>query len=347
MFRAMLATQESFTAYLGAKLGLYRALHDHGPATVAQLAARTGLHHRYLREWLEQQASSGLLACDAADRPWPLRIYRLPPGHERVLIASDDALSLTSAAFLPVGGIAGALPSLLAAFRTGGGLSAEVFGADWRDGHGGANRAIYTHELVGWLGRHLPDVASRLSDGPSHIADIGCGAGWASISLARAHPRARVSAVDLDADAVAQARAHVQAAGLATRIDVRTLDAADLAGGDLFDLVCLFDVVHELAQPVPVLRVCRRLLAPTGTVLVLDSRVADAFHAPGDEIERFQYATSVLHCLPAGLAGDAAVGTGTVMRQGTVRGYAASSGFADVRSYDLDDRLHRLYRLEE
>ena len=343
LFRGMLATQETLTAYLGVRLGLYELLHNHGPMTVDELANAAGLARRYVREWLEQQVVCGLLAVDDPGRPWMARSYRLAPGHHRVLTESADPLSLVSTCVLPVGGIAGALPHLLQAYRTGAGVAATVFGDDWRNGHGGANRAIYTHQLTGWLREHLPDVHVRLAAEPSRIADVGCGAGWAAIGLASAYPRAHITALDVDADVLELARAHVSAADLATRVDCVVADVSRLDNG--YDLVCLFDVAHELARPVQALRACRLACAPGGTVLVLDSQVPDAFGGPGDEIERFQYAASVLHCLPAALDGVGADGSGTVMRAPTVREYAAAAGFRDLQVIDLDDRFHRLYRL--
>jgi len=346
LFRAMLATQESFAAYLGVKLGLYESLAGGGPATAEQLAGRTGLAPRYVREWLEQQATAGLVAVDGSPST-PAPVYRLPPGYERVLTASSDPLSLVSTAMLPLGGVAGALPHLLAAFRTGGGVPAEVFGEDWRHGHGGANQAIYTRQLPGWVRRHLPDVHQRLAAGAARIADVGCGAGWATVALARAYPNAVLTALDLDPAAVAEARDRVRAAGLADRVSVRVADAATVGDAGGHELVCVFDTLHEVARPADVLRACRRLRTPTGTVLVLDSQVAEEFHAPGDEIERFQYATSVLHCLPAALVGDGAAGTGTVLRPGAVRALARQAGFGRVRVHELDDRFHTLYRLDD
>jgi ubiquinone/menaquinone biosynthesis C-methylase UbiE len=344
LFRAMLATQESFIAYLGVRLGLYEALHCGGPATVPALAERTGLAPRYVREWLEQQAVAGLLAVDDPGAAWDARIYRLPPGHERVLIASDDPLSVVATAMLPVGGVAGALPDLLAAFRTGDGVPQDVFGEDWRQGHGGANRRMYTAELAGWLRRYLPDVAARLGS-RARVADVGCGAGWASVALATAFPDIEVTGLDVDPAVVAQAAKRVTEAGLGDRVTFSVADAGRPPAANGFDLVCVFDALHELARPVEALQGCRAMCAPGGTVLVLDSRVADRFRTPGDEIERFQYATSVLHCLPAALVGADPVGTGTVMRAATVRAYAREAGFTSIRVFDLDDRFHRLYRL--
>ncbi len=345
LFRAMLATQESFAAYLGVKLGLYEALHAGGPATAAELADRTGLAPRYVREWLEQQACAGLVTVDDPGAAEPR--FALPAGYERVLTASADPLSMVSTAMLPVGGVAAALPALLAAFGTGAGVPAEVFGEDWRHGHGGANRAAYLRQLPAWLRRHHPDLHARLRAGPTEIADVACGSGWASVALARAYPQATVTALDVDAASVAEARRNVEEAGLAGRVTVRAADAGTLRGAGRHTLVCLFDALHELGRPVDVLRSCRQLLGPTGAVLVLDARAGEELAAPGDEIERFQYATSVLHCLPAALVGAGAAGLGTVLRPATVRRLAREAGFGRVTEQPLDDRFHSFYRLED
>lgn len=345
MFRDTVATQEMFAAYLGVKLGLYQLLHEHGPLTADALAASGGLAPRYVREWLEQQAVCGLIAVDDPARPEQQRAYRLPPGHHRVLTASADPLSLVSTAVLPLGGVARALPSLLTAYRSGAGLPADVFGEDWRDGHGGANRPFYTHQLAGWLRVHLPDVHRRLSEPGARIADLGCGAGWATLALAAAYPQAQVTAVDLDAGSVAQTRQRAAGAGIEDRVTVLDADLSALEDPGGYQLVCVFDAVHELARPVEALRSCRRLCAVDGAVLVLEAQVPPAFTAPGGQTERFQYATSVLHCLPAALAGDDAIGTGTIVREQAMRDFADAAGFDDVRAFDLGDRLHRFYLL--
>jgi 2-polyprenyl-3-methyl-5-hydroxy-6-metoxy-1,4-benzoquinol methylase len=255
-------------------------------------------------------------------------------------------MSLAWTAMLPIGGVAAALPQLLAAFRSGDGVDADAFGPDWRHGHGGANRALYTYQLTGRLRQHLPDVHERLSAGAGRIADVGCGAGWAAIALARAYRGAQVTAVDLDAESIAQARLNAAQAGVADRVSFHVADAATLAGGRDYDLVCVFDAAHELARPVEVLRACRQLLAPAGAVLLLESRISDTCRVPADDLERFQYATSVLHCLPAGMVGEGAVGTGTVLRPAVVRSYAREAGFGSVQAYDFGDGFHRFYRLD-
>jgi SAM-dependent methyltransferase len=345
LWRSLLATQELLTMYLGVRLGLYDELARGGPATPPQLATRAGVAPRYAREWLEQQAVAGILEATGQDQDADERVYHLPAGHADVLTLSDHPLSLAALAVLPLGGIALALPELLAAYRTGAGVPDSSFGVDWREGHSGANRALFAHQLAGWIAAALPDVHARLSASGARVADVACGAGWSTMALARAYPRLRLDGFDLDADAVATAQAHAKAAGLDDRITFSVRDAADPALAGTYDLVCLFDALHEIAQPVGVLRACRALRAPDGCVLVMDAKVADAFAAPADDVERFQYATSVLHCLPACLSGPDSAGTGTVMRPRVVRNYAAEAGFSDVWLLPVDDRFHRLYRL--
>ncbi|MEU5781595.1 methyltransferase domain-containing protein [Micromonospora lupini] len=344
LFLAMLHTQELLAGYLGARLGLYEAL-DRGPADVAELCARTGIDSRYAREWLEQQAVAGFVDVDDVTAAPERRVYRLPPGHAEVLLASDSPLSLVSLTMLPLGGVAGALPALLEAYRTGAGVPDDVYGDDWRHGHSGANRALFTYSLPGWLATALPQLHQRLSAAPSRIADIGCGAGWAAIALARAYPLAEVDGYDLDAPTVAAADANAASAGVADRVRFHRRDAADPELAGRYDLVCVFDALHEMSQPVSVLAACRRLRADGGAVLVLDAKVAHRFVAPGDEVERFQYATSVLHCLPAGLAAPDSTASGTVLRPAQVRRFATEAGFADVQIVPVDDRFHRLYHL--
>ncbi|MFC4014162.1 methyltransferase domain-containing protein [Nonomuraea purpurea] len=341
LFMAMLHTQELLAGYLGVRLGLYSALAE-CPATAEELARRAGIGARYAREWLEQQAVAGFLdVSDEAEAS--LRVYTLPADHAEVLLASDSPLSMVSLTMLPLGGVAAALPGLLEAYRTGAGLGDDAYGQDWREGHSGANRALFMHALPGWFRSALPDVSARLRGGPSRVADLGCGAGWAAIAIARAYPWAQVDGFDLDKETIAAAGANAEGAGVADRVVFRAQDAAHADGE--YDLVCLFDTLHEMTRPVEVLRACRALRAEEGEVLVLDAKVAPHFTAPADEIERFQYATSVLHCLPVSQLGPGQGGPGTVLRPEAVRDLAVAAGFADAVEVPIGDRFHRMYRL--
>lgn len=350
LWLACLATQELMIVYVGIRLGLYDCLLREGPATTAEFAVRARIEHRYAREWLEQQAVAGIVGVDDRSAPDD-RVYTLPPEYGAVLTASDSPLSVAPMAALPIGAVARALPQLLKAFRTGDGVPDSAYGPDWRDGHVAANRALFSHDLPSWLRTMLPDVHALLASGMPRIADIACGAGWSSISLARSYPGARVDGFDLDPVVLQTARRNAAECGVADRVSFTVRDAENPGGGPAgrhdgaYDLVCVFDALHEMARPVDALRCCRGMRAAGGSVLVMDARVSEVFTAPADEIERFQYATSVLHCLPAGRAGRPSAGTGTVMRPATVREYAFAAGFSAVEVINVRERFHRLYRL--
>ena len=154
-----------------------------------------------------------------------------------------------------------------------------------------------------------------------------------------------VDGYDLDAASVELANKNLAGSDVADRVTIQLRDAGDPELAGSYQLVTVFEAVHDMSQPVEVLRVLRRLAADDGAVVVMDERVADAFTAPGDEIERLMYTYSVLCCLPVGLADSPSVGTGTVMRTETLRRYATEAGFADVEVLPIEHDFFRFYRL--
>jgi cyclopropane fatty-acyl-phospholipid synthase-like methyltransferase len=156
---------------------------------------------------------------------------------------------------------------------------------------------------------------------PARVADLGCGVGWSSIGIARAYPKARVDGFDLDAASVELAKQNLEAEDTTVRerVSFELRDAADPANAGTYDLVTIFEALHDMSQPVAALRATKQMPTPGGSVLVVDERVAARFTAPGDEIERLMYGWSFLHCLPAGMADQPSAATGTVMRHHTTR----------------------------
>lgn len=337
-----LATQEMLCNYIGIRLGLYRALAQ-GPATPAELARRAGIASRYAREWLEQQAVSGLIKAEAAASPED-RVFSLPEAHREVLLECASPLSRV-AGIVPLGAVATALPELLGAYRSGTGLTDAAYGPDWRFGHGGSNRALFEQNLAGWFPVALPDIHARLVKNGARVADVACGAGWAAIALARTYPVLQIDGFEISADMVADASANALKAGVSDRVRFHLHDCCQPIVGGPYDLVCLFDTLHEAPRPVELLRNCRTICAATGCVLVMDAKVADEFTAPANEIERFQYTTSILHCLPVCLAEHPSMGTGTVMRPSQVNRFALDGGFSGFEILRIDERFHRFYRL--
>ena len=343
LFGATLGALELFSVYLGAELGLYRTLARHDALTAGELAERAGIAPRYAREWLEQQAVAGLLDVHEPDAAADARRYRLDPAYARVLADADDPAHVAPFAHM-LAGIGGVIDRVADAYRSGGGVPYEAYGHAFRHGQGQINRPAFTHELPGdWLAA-MPDVVARLeSVHHPRIADIGCGQGWSTLALARAFLDAHVDGIDADPGSIADARRHAVDAGLDGRVRFIEADASELYGP--YELIAILEALHDMAQPVDALRAARAALADGGTVLVVDERVADAFTAPGDEVERMMYGWSVTHCLPTQLAEQPSAALGTVMRSHTVRELATQAGYTRVDVLPVDNDFFRLYRL--
>jgi 2-polyprenyl-3-methyl-5-hydroxy-6-metoxy-1,4-benzoquinol methylase len=345
IFGSALGALEMLTVYLGNRLGLYQALWDHGPATSTELAARTGASERYIREWLEQQAAADILRVDDVAAAARERRYQLPVEHAEALL-DETSLNylapLSSIAF----GLGIQLPAVAEAFQHGGGVPWSDYGDLAREGQAALNRPVFD-QLLGqvWL-PSIADVHARLqADPPARVADIACGYGWSSVGIARAYPNVRVDGYDSDEPSIIAARAIAERNGLTDRLTFTTHDAADPALAGRYDLVTIFEALHDMAHPVEALRAVRRLVAEGGAVIIMDERVGESFTAPADEIERLMYSASVLLCLPSGMAEQPSAGTGTVMRPDTLRRYASEAGFRQAEILPIEHPFFRFYRL--
>lgn len=336
---------ETLTIYLGVKLGLYRTLTDLGVATEADVAARAGITQRYAREWLEQQAGAGYIDCEDTAPPAEERRYRLSAAHAEVLLDTDSPYHAAPGVVM-FGGVTQVLPRLLQAYRTGGGIPYQAYGEDIRRGIAAFNRPMFLHQLAsGWLAA-VPDLDRRLrTTPPARVLDLGCGLGQSSIALARGFPRVSVLGVDLDEASVVEARAAAADAGVADRVTFAAGDAARIAAEGTYDLVTMFETLHDMGDPVGALRTARAVLAEGGSVLVADERVADEFIAPADLIERFQFGWSVLHCLPATIAEDAVEANGTILRSSTVARWAQQAEFAEFEVLPIENDFWRFYQM--
>jgi Methyltransferase domain len=342
LFQDSLGALELYTIYLGERLGLYRVLADGGPVTSAELADRTGTAERYIREWLEHHASSGLLEVDDAGAEPLDRRYRLPPEHVPVLADAND---VSYGAFKGVDIVrAGrSLPQLVEAFRRGDAPPPQP----WEpEGRAEFNRALFLN-LLGkrWL-PDIEDVDTRLrAEPPARVADVACGTGWSSISMAQAYPRITVDGFDLDEDAIEAARRHAEEVGVGDRVTFFVSDATDPRVSGAYDLVTIFEALHDMSRPVDALRAALAMLSEGGSVVVADEPVEDEFTAPAPDRERYEYGWSVVSCLPGAMGDPHSAATGAVMRPSTLRRYATEAGFGDVEVLPIDSQDFRFYRL--
>lgn len=346
LFESLVAFQDLGSVYLGDRLGLYRSLAEAGPATSIELAARTSLTERYVREWLEHQAVTGILEVERASNDFAGRSFRLPDAFVPVLVDEVSPYYMAAAGKAMVG--AGRpIELVVEAFKSGGGVPYELYGETFLEGQAAFNRPAFA-ELLGseWIPA-MPDVHAALSTkADARIADIGMGFAWSSIALAKAFPNAIVDGIDSDVASVERANANIADEGMGDRVRVIARDAGDPMLEGKYDLACAFECVHDMSDPVGVLRSMRRMVSPNGTVLVMDEKVQDGFVAPGDDVERFMYGWSVLHCLPVGMADEGSVGTGTVMRSATMKRYAEEAGFTRFEILPVETDFFRFYRLD-
>jgi predicted O-methyltransferase YrrM len=338
----VLGALELYTIYLGERLGLYRALAESGAATSSQLAARTGTTERYVREWLEHHAASGLLVVDDA-RAEPLaRRYWLPPEHIPVLANHDD-VRYEAYNGVDIVRAGRSLPQLVEAFRVGNAPPP----LPWEpEGRAEPNRARFINLLgAEWLPA-IVDVDVRLRAAPpARVLDVACGTGWSSIAMAQAYPNINVDGVDLDRNAISAARQNAERAGVADRVKFSVTDAADIGGTGGYDLVTIIEALHDMSRPVDALSAARQMLAEDGRVLVVDGLVAEEFTAPASPRDRTEYGWSVVSCLPGAMGDPQTAATGAVMRPSMLRQYALQAGFSEVEVLPIHTDYWRFYRL--
>jgi 2-polyprenyl-3-methyl-5-hydroxy-6-metoxy-1,4-benzoquinol methylase len=228
-------------------------------------------------------------------------------------------------------------------FRDGTGAAFGSFGL--HDLQAAFTRPVFVHHLTqNWLPA-LADVQAKLDGGgPVRVAEVGCGEGLAAITIARAHPNAEVDGFDLDRVSVEVARRAAAAAGVGDRVRFEARDAADPTIEGDYDLVMAIEMLHDVPDPVGILRTMGTLAGDDGAVLVVDERTEDRFTVPTNEMERLFYSFSTLHCLAVSMQ-DGGAGTGTVIRAETVVRYATEAGFTTVEVLDVEHPQFVLYRL--
>ena len=345
LFGSALGALDLLCIYLGDRLGMYKALADGGPSTSSELASAAGVNERYAREWLEQQAMAGILEAVDPEASDAERRYAVPAGHDEVLLDAGSLNHMAPMAQLLVGSVL-QIHAVMAAFRTGEGVPYADYGADLHEGQARFTQPMFDNLLASdWLPA-VGAIHERLSsDPPARVADLACGLGRSSIAIARAYPKVAVDGIDLDEASIARARQLLPASGVDDRVAFQCRDAADPELSGRYDLVTIFEALHDMSYPVEVLRTAHALLADGGRMLVADEKTAERFALDAGDVERLYYGFSVLHCLPVGMVGENAAGTGTVMREDTVRGYAERAGFAECEVAPIEHDAWRFYVL--
>lgn len=315
--------------YLGDRLGLFAALRAGGPATPGELATRTGLIERYVREWLAGVAAAGYISYEPEHGR-----FHLTDEQAAYFADERDPLFVSATAQFQLK-ILDQADAVAEAFRYGGGVPYGAYDPGVLDGFERSSHAKFVNKLVHvWLPA-VPDALAALRAGGSML-DVGCSGGAACFTVAHTFPAARIVGIDTHEPAIARARAEAAATDLDTRVTFRVMNAADLPDTPTYDLVTAFDVLHDLADPVAVLRGIHRSLKPTGVCLTLDPFAADTLDGNLNAQGKFLYWASVYYCMTVSLA-QGGVGLGTCMGEGKARALASEAGFTRIRRLPIGD----------
>lgn len=306
---------------LGDELGLYRAMADGKSVTPEQLAERTHCNSRLVREWLSGQAASGYVEHDAGR-------FRLPEEQAMALAQEDSPVY--------VAGGASVLASMyldkdkvVTAMRGNGALS-------WSNHHpclfSGTERFFrpgYRAHLVDeWLPA-LDGVVSRLEQG-AKVADVGCGHGASTLIMAKAFPKSTFHGFDFHDRSIEQARQRAADAAVGDRVAFTQATARDFPGGD-FDLVCFFDCLHDMGDPVGAAHRAHEALKPGGTVLLVEPFANDTLDENLNPVGRLYYAASTCICTPNSLSQEVKLGLGAQAGERRLRQVFAEAGFSHFR----------------
>ena len=308
---------------IGTALGLYKAMAGAGPLTSSDLAKKTGLEERYVREWLSHHAASNYVTYDAKTKS-----FSLSPVQEAVFADTDSPFYLADA-FEAAAAYVEDQPKVQNAFKHGGGVG-------WNNRSGCLFCAIarffrpgYQANIVGnWLPA-LDGVVEKLERG-ARVADVGCGHGYSTLMMAKAFPNSEFIGFDFHEASIADARHHAKQHGAAGNVSFAVSPAKEYPGED-YDLVTFFDCLHDMGDPVGAARHVRRSLKADGTWMIVEPFAHDNLEDNINPVGRLYYAASTLVCVPTSLDQEVGAALGAQAGEQRLREVAMSGGFQRFR----------------
>jgi 2-polyprenyl-3-methyl-5-hydroxy-6-metoxy-1,4-benzoquinol methylase len=317
------ATLNSALVVIGDKLGLYRALGQNGGLSPAELAERTGTAERYVREWLNAQAAGGYVAYDADTGR-----YTLPPEQRVALTDSDSPAYLPGFFQIALGSVIDS-PKILEAARSGAGVGWHEHVHDVHEGCERFFRPGYNAHLISeWLPA-LDGVVEKLERG-ALVADVGCGHGASTILMAQAFPNSTFVGSDYHQGSIETARARAQEAGVADRVRF-AIEPAAAYGGTGYDLVTMFDCLHDMGDPIGAARHVRGTLKADGTWMIVEPHAGDRVEDNLNPVGRAYYAFSTLLCTPASLSQEVGLALGAQAGEARIRDVVQAGGLTRFR----------------
>jgi 2-polyprenyl-3-methyl-5-hydroxy-6-metoxy-1,4-benzoquinol methylase len=320
--------------YIGDRMDLFKTLAAGGPVTVEQLAGKTGLQERYLREWAAAMAASGFIDYDP-----DAGTFALPPAKAAVLADEDSPVF--------VGGFAqmlpdhyAVIPDVMKAFREGGGVPYTKYTNDTFQGTERFFRPGYVNFLVQqWI--PATGFEDRLTRGAT-VADVGCGRGQALCTLAKAFPNSTFHGFDNHAPGIEAARANAQKLGAGANTTFEVRGSTELPQTADFDLICTLDALHDMVDPHGAARSIAGALKPDGAWFIVEPNVSDRLEENLNPVGRVFYSVSMLQCMTASLAHGGA-GYGACMGPANIRRVAEEAGFRSFERLPIENPFNSYF----
>jgi SAM-dependent methyltransferase len=317
------ATLNTALVVMGDKLGLYRALAGAGGLTPVELARRTDVSERYVREWLNAQAAGGYVEYDPASGT-----YTLPPEQTMALTDEESPAYLPGFFQIALGSVLDS-PRITEAARSGAGVGWHEHGHDVFDGCERFFRPGYNANLLpAWL-PSLDGVVEKLEAG-GKVADVGCGHGSSTILMAKAFPKSTFVGFDYHEGSIETARTRAEEAGVGDRVTFEHVPAAAYPGTG-YDLVTMFDCLHDMGDPVGAARHVRETLADDGTWMIVEPMAGDRVEDNLNPVGRAYYGFSTFLCTPASLSQEVGLALGAQAGEARIGDVVAAGGFTRFR----------------
>jgi SAM-dependent methyltransferase len=308
---------------IGEKLGLYKAMAGAGPLTSEEIAGRAGVPERNVREWLGNQAAGGYVTYDPqSDR------YTLPDEHALAL-ADEDSPFYILGIYDSIASIYADEDRILEAFRSGEGMGWHEHDHRLFRGTERFFRPGYRAHLVSEWIPSLHGVTDKLNRG-AKVADIGCGHGASTIIMAEAFPNSSFSGFDYHMPSIERARVAAREAGVSDRVVFEAAAAKEYPGDD-YDLVCVFDCLHDMGDPVGASAHVRDTLAPDGAWMIVEPYANDRVEQNLTPVGRVFYGASTVICTPASQSQEVGLALGAQAGEARLREVLAQGGFSRVR----------------
>lgn len=317
------ALTNSVLVHVGDRLGFYKALVKSGPATSAELARETGTQERLVREWLSAQSAQGYVSYDSASQKFSLST-------EQAMVFADEESPVYMAGFFEIAaGLFDDAPKIVNAFKSGRGLAWHEHNGCLFCGTERIFRPTYNRYLINEWIPALDGVADKLSRGAT-VADVGCGHGASTILMAQAFPNAKFFGYDYHPASITAAREAADAAGVGKRISFEIGAAKDFPANG-FDLVCFFDCLHDMGDPVGAAKHVRKTLARDGTWMIVEPFAHDTLEQNLNPVGAIFYAASTVVCTPASLAQEVGLALGAQAGEARLKKVITNGGFSRFR----------------